>query len=771
MSWWDSNWTFREKLSSVPSGSAYTSGVHFLHFDIDLQSLAVMDMVRSDYKDVRIIYTSGVVVHNVPCYIASGVSPAKIYFPAQNKIQSNTNIGNHGSGWDYYLYYGNNQGHVEKCSDTYWNINFPQAPYSATTEWYKLVSTASGYRDKCLYRLNDDPSVGDWHGFKDATGFTSGLANTGVVNCVTKGHDGRLDTCSFFINNADAWMKALDQTGTNITFPSGSFCLDVWIKPTDVGADWHAFFTRYKQSNDYIFWADKYYNQLYTTYYPGVGTVSANVIGALTAIEWTHVRIAYRTNMGDDSKLTTYIDGTRLSTSAAVQTSLAHMSDTGEGSTYVGNESSSYPFDGYIEQLRFSTYPEFASGDYKYNVPPDWINNEYTISRGLTEANGIPQSGFIGGILRGGVPGEVSGIMGGFLYGSHLQQQAEVGALLYSTFAFQQSGVIGGFVYSEAPTQYTECGGYMLVYAPYDFVAIGGFMNALPLQNAPSGFVGGLTWSAADQQQAEVGGWTIGTWSIDGNSSTDGLLRVLVKGKDTLAHRQKFGADAQFTIYAPHTDNFDSKITIAKDETNDFDAQLEVQKTRKNTYIKIIDVDIQGSYPWTVTVTASGKAYDVDNTVIPSGIHNAVFVWTDGDVNKLDNITASGSVFSYTHIYTQSGIYQPIVMGYDKTNNIGSDSTILNFASGIAHPYISLSGSPRSAIVPPILTVDFRYQSSGVLGATTVFWDYGNGITQYNNSKTSTTQYAMAGDYIPYIRIEDNRGIPVVDTLKLNYNR
>jgi hypothetical protein len=791
MSWWNNKWTYREKLNSTPSGSAYTSGVHFLHVEVNLQALVTMGFLRSDYRDARIIYASGAVEHNVPYYIASGVSPAKIYFPAQNDIPANTDIGDHGYGWEYYLYYGNANGDAEQVQDTYVNRNFPQAPYSATTEWYQPAGATSGYRDKCLYRLNDDPAVGSVSGFQDATSFTEGWAHyLAGTSGVYKGKSGRLDLATEFDRSNRGVLKVEDGfDGT--TVGSGNWCIDFWVYPYDTAGTQYWFLKWANNGQDAI--ASRYiynatYDKLteYTTQRRDwqfiYNTFNVGPTTGIEANQWHHIRLYYAKKYYTAwSCVVMYLDGALKGSSVGCYwpPDDEYVTQMESGVCAIGGAYGgiNYELDGKLEQFRYSTHPWFAqlnydetNGDSRY-APPDWVDTEYTLSRSDMEVNGTEQSGLIGGILRSATSNEVSGIVGGFLYGSYLQQQAEFGGFLSSTFAFQQSGVVGGFAYAEAPTQYTECGGYMLVYAPYEYYAMGGFVNALPLQSGPSGIVGGALWSAAGQQQAEVGGFTIGTWSIDGNSSVDGLLRTLVKGHDSDVHRQKFGTDAQFTIYAPSNDDFDAELTVSKDDFHSFDAQLEVQKTRKNTYVEIIDVDIQGSYPWTVTVTASGKAYDVNNEVIPSGIHSAVFVWTDGDIDRLSDVTASGSIFSYTHVYSQSGIYQPIVMGYDKTNNVGSDRTTLNFASGIAHPYISLSGSPRAAIVPPILTVDFTYQSSGILGATTVFWDYGNGIAQYNNAKTSTTQYAMPGDYIPYVRLVDQRNVPVVDTLRIGFNR
>jgi hypothetical protein len=330
---------------------------------------------------------------------------------------------------------------------------------------------------------------------------------------------------------------------------------------------------------------------------------------------------------------------------------------------------------------------------------------------------------------------------------------------------------MGGYMYSDATVHDPKyMGGYLFSESPIVVEYLGGYVNALPLTDR-EGRMGGFLYGLAEESRDDVGGFAIGTWSVPDVSVVDGLARALVKGTDTDTVAQTFRADGQFIIYANANDQFDAKLVIATSDEAAFDALLEVIKIKRNPHIEIIDTDISGTGPWTVTITASGHAFDANNIAIPSGIQKADFIWTDGNKHRLEDVAASGGVFSYTHTYTSSGLYQPIVMGYDKLFNAGSDTTEVNLASGVGHPYISLSGSPRAGLVPPPLTVDFEIDTSGLLGAHTVYWDYGNGVTQYNNSPTTTTQYAMQGNFVPFVMIEDQRGIKVVDTLRIGYNR
>jgi hypothetical protein len=758
-----------------------------------MQELISLGKMLNGYLDLRVIFTSGSEpVHtNLPYYIASGISPQRIYFPVQNDMPSGIDIGEQ-ADWGYYLYYGNlcTGAHTLLPEGEYLNRNFPQAPYTPTTEWYNHGPAESGFRDKFFYRFNDDPSVGVWHDFADATGFTSGLANTAVTNCITKGHDGRHDTCIRVIDNANAWLKAHDKTGTNIHHPSGNFCLDVWIKPNDVVSDWHAVFTRYVFGGSYHIYAETLTNDWQLRYYYStVSYIEANASDLFEADQWYHIRFAYRTNWGDDSKMTSYVNGVKVATSPAAQTVTARMSEGGEGNMFIGNESASYPFDGYIEQMRWSTFPEFASGDNRYDVPPDWVTIEHGVELsaeamspsaivcsqnylGGCVLSRVGSSATVGGAILGGIGyfPFASGVVGGILEAAQGYSSGLVGGGVLGRGELA-SGEIGGFLYSDAPTHDPgSVGGYIFTESPVAIAYVGGYLNALPLTDR-EGRLGGCLYALAEESRDDVGGFLIGTWSKPGVSIVDGLARTLVKAHDSIAIAQLFSTDGQFVLYGQGQESFDATVTVSDTTISEFDALLEIIKIRKNPYVEIIDTQISGTGPWSVTITASGHSFDINNNIIVSGVHKADFVWTDGDKTHLSDIAASGGIFSSTHVYESSGIYQPIVMGYDKLSNVGSDQTEVNLASGVGYPYISLSGAPRTGLVPPPLTVDFTIQTSGVLGSHTVYWDYGNGITQYNNSPTTTTQYAMQGDFIPFVVLRDERNVAVVDTLRIGYNR
>lgn len=769
--WWDDSWKYRRQLTTVllPSGGPYTSGIHYFNFTLNLQLLTSLNKVRSDYLDVRVIFTSGspTTYRQVPYYIASGCSPCKIYCQAQNHIPANINISD--QDWSYWVYYGNIRGNIEKPPPIYKNYNFPQAPYSVTISAYNGEAyrkfppgmiIESGFFDKFLFKLNDDPATGSASGFNDSTAHTSGISAPYVTNCVTKEHEGRLDTCSYFTDSSKGNLKVYYKD--NITHPSGSFNFDSWIK-IDNTQNIRYLFTRYRDDGSVLLQSFIDQRDIHCRYYyDGSSYVHIKEDDAIDYNEWTHLRFSYRTNLDDDSKLTIYKNGAVISTSgAAIKTTASSMYGDSGGLCLIGNiNSTTNGFKGYLEQVRFSNYPEFASGvDYKYIVRPDWVSDEYTVELGpetyrgsYIDVDGNPHA-FLGGYLYCTPPQSIcSGIIGGYL----------IGEVQNAT-----SGIIGGWLLSDA-SGHTPfiVGGYFMAGAPYTHTPIGGYLDALPLTSMSSG-VGGYVFSLAGEANASIGGAMVGTWFLDNYTCIENLSRALVKAVDDQTHKQTFSTDAQFTIYATNQDEFDSKIIINREEDENFDAEVSITKYKKNPHIEILDTIITGTGPWTVIVQASGYVFDRNNQIIESGIQKANIVWTDGYFTEFTNTTVSGSYFEASHVYSQSGLYKPIINIYDKMQYLGSAYTEVNLASG-QYPFIELSGTPRSGIAT--LDVDFTVNLSGIVGNYSIYWDLGNGLIENSKRTTKETSYIIPGDYTPYVRLMDSRNVPVVDTLLIGWN-
>jgi hypothetical protein len=291
-------------------------------------------------------------------------------------------------------------------------------------------------------------------------------------------------------------------------------------------------------------------------------------------------------------------------------------------------------------------------------------------------------------------------------------------------------------------------------------------------RGSTSGQFGGYTISHV-LMSGVFGGFAISSYSDTTFTITEAGARGLIKAKSDSVYRQAFKTDAEFFFYAYGTSEFDAEIIVEDRFRDEFDALLSTIKVHRNPYVQFISVPItSGHIPRTVTVTASGFAYNKNNQAINSGIHYVAFVWSDNDYTVITTPRASGSVWSATHTYIASGLYRPIVIVRDKFGRTGSDYAKITAMSGnIGVPYIALSGIPRFDTVPPPLAVNFNVQLSGVDGAYTIYWDYGNGVTYYNNALNQNIQYALPGDYIPYVRIRDQRQINICDTLRVGFNK
>jgi hypothetical protein len=754
-SWWDDRWISRSVIQTV-TGSPHSSGTHFLRVDADLASLVSEGKLRADYADLRIVCQKSDHNINVPYYIADNATPKRVFFAAQHDIATDINIGADGQAQLYYMYFDNSVTYDEEQPDSYENINFPQAPYSVHADW---VETPYGkYRDRHFLRLNDDPSAGP-ELFTDATNHSSGVSRHHQK--IQKGHSGILDQSTFFDGDyvnwatpSGTWIELPQNDHYNWAIPSGDWAVDYWLRVHPKGSShygyvlshalgyttefddpypriWYYFLTGSNYARTYAQCNFSSRQHLYNYGQPGRYVPSGS---------WNHFRIAYRTGgNGEFSRIYLWCNGSGITnllhdksteaTNIAEDTCYFSKEETAPvfiGYNYRNEFTDQYMLTGWLEQLRYSTfvYPAVSgivSGD-EYHCAPDWVDEQYVATLGPASLR-QSASGFVGGVLWSIETGSASGTVGGYIL-ARGGLQPHIGGILHS-ITQDRSDSVGGFMWSNVRT---------------------------------SGVMGGF--AICSRGDIEV-------------HSMEGLGRTLVKVLSENYEDQRFSADAGFAFYGVEQDSFDAEITVERLSTDEFDARARVHQVRKNPYVEITDVQhsYSGFMPVTCTVTASGHAYDYNNVQLESGIHYVSVVWGDNDFTVVPTPVASGSIWSATHTYEQSGLYRPAVFVRDKYGRTGSDDVELNFASGVEMPYISLSGSPRGGNVPPPLTVDFEVQTSGTLGAYTLYWDFGNGITQYNNALTQTTQYPMPGTYTPLVRIEDQRGIRVVDTLRIGYNR
>ncbi|RKY43077.1 MAG: hypothetical protein DRP85_00850 [Candidatus Makaraimicrobium thalassicum] len=741
--WWHPHWQNRVRLYSEPSGSPYSSGVHFLCVQANLNYLISRGLLRNDFGDLRVIAQKSDHAINIPYYIASGISPARIYFAVQNNIPSNVNIGEL-DDCTYYLYFNNSSGNLEELPGAYQNINFPQAPYSCHPDW---IETPYGkYRDKYLFRLNDDPNDPRW--FTDATNHGQGESKD-YIN-VQKGHSGVLDTCTYFNGyyynaSSGSWIE-IPQDDKHWAHPSGDWCIDFWCKPETAGRTATAYiFAKVKSTFDTenfpvvaIYQSNDDYYIFARCLFSSQEDLHQEENSYVPSGEWHHYRIAYRTG-GDylysriqiyrDGKLVNKYNGNSVDTQAYAENTAFFGGDLTSafiGRKY-GQNGSLYTYKGWLEQLRYSTfvYPAISGTTplSLYQCAPDWIDNQYITYTGQIE---------------------------------------------YKT---STHALFGGFTLSDAPALSGLFGG--IAHSLSGFLSYFGGIISTVIQS-PENLYGGLSWSNI-LQSGLFGALLWCSYDDTDFTITEALGRVLIKANSDNVVQQSFVSDAAFTFYGQQNSEFDGTLNVRYSYYDEFDAKLIVGKTRKNPFVMMLNGPESGTVPYTYIAVASGYAFDKDNNAIEGGIHYVAFIWGDNDSTIISNPVNSGSIWSAQHTYYHSGIYRPIVIVRDKYGRSGGDFAYLNLASGLAlpsgesMPFVSLSGSPRKGLVPPPLYVDFTVSISGV-NSYNLYWDFGNGITQYNNSLQNTTQYILPGDYIPWVRLDDGR-IYVVDTLRLGYNR
>jgi len=465
-------------------------------------------------------------------------------------------------------------------------------------------------------------------------------------------------------------------------------------------------------------------------------------IGFVSGV-WQHLRICTNV-LGQSDYVNTYRNG-KLVGQAGPWGPVNNINSSGFFPTIIGGAVGFDPnnsFDGWIEQFRFSNYPKFKS-----DPSPDWIDNQSTVTTCTDESIGS-HSNFVDigcvAITRNSI--QNSGVIGGYI-----STNAEYSA----------SGSIGAIVSTDATPSSGNIGLVIRLVGDEDILTIGGYLLTFKLTDK-QGPIGGIIKTVAGAPSESIGGFLLNTWAEKDYTAVENLSRVLIKGKDYIVPQQECGMEAGYILYKNINDDVDATIKVSKTKYASFDANLEVQKKHRVPDVAITNVSTSGNF---VTITASGLAYNHNNAPINSGIQDAIFTWTDGDIDKFDNVQ---NIYTATHMYAKSGLYKPSVKMSDKYGEYGSDYTAINLASGLSFGYISLSGIPRAGLSP--LVVDFHVELSGVNGTYDIFWDYNNGIFNYNNALNTTIQYSMPGNYCPYVRLEQ-KNVYIVDTLKIGFNK
>ena len=719
--WWDNNWKNRVLLGTKSAGDAYTSGIHYIKAELNFYNTPFSGLVRDDLQDVRIVYQTTNNIINVPFYIASGLSPFKVYFQAQDNISSGVDYLYDGNGF-YYCYYNANDPSQNNPSE-YININFPKAPYSVHPSGYN--STFGTYVDKHMFRLNN--LINSQSGFLDQTGHSSG--NIVDYADVYNVNSGILDRATYF--SYGSYFTIPTDIKHRWDNPSGDWCVDVWVNIWNknyVDKFFHLFSKEDDNLPDFVIYCENdnglWRNQAkYPQSTSHQLTQRDDTAVYLPINTWHHVRVAYRTG-GDylKSRIYLYVDGEEKNPSTS-------LDDTGNVATTAFSDNpilvgrnlgdANYQGEALLEQWRYSTfvYPAMSGAD-DYSCSPDWVDNQYVLTNFSAQGEQAPEK--------------------------------QLGAIVSTKT--EESGSL-------------KVGGYARVLSGENNIKIGGFIFSI--SQVDNNKIGGLV-SSKREAQASVGGFLLASHINLLDNYVESLNRVLIKANSEDIPKQECGFEAGYLLIKNNNkDNFDATIKVQKTKYAQFDSVIKVQKKHLNPYVEITDCHaISG----VLYITASGHSYDYNNDPFSSGIDHVSFIWGDNDYTDIISPVESGNIWAASHQFVHSGLYKPIVRVVDRYGKIGSDYCSFDFIpySGIVHPYISLSGVPRSGYNP--LSVDFDVKTSGVINPHTLYWDFGNGIIYFDNTKNQSTQYSIAGNYIPFVRIEDANGIYVIDTLKIGYN-
>ncbi len=332
--------------------------------------------------------------------------------------------------------------------------------------------------------------------------------------------------------------------------------------------------------------------------------------------------------------------------------------------------------------------------------------------------------------------------------------------------SYDGSGILGGFAQSVGiPGQdAVALLGGIASGTGFQFpdTSIGGYVNALPLIGASGFVVGGFVDSKYQAGPFSLGGFV---WSIPGTSRFAEMHgRVLAKANSEDTVGQSLNIDAQIAFIQADQSDFNAKLSISNTFKSDFNAKLTVGKSKRPPQVVITSVTPQSGIPINgsgidVCVVASGNLRDGNQWVI----NQIDFGEPERDELPTANSSISGfdlgsqvtGVWSGCYNYRDAGIYTITARGVDDFGMVGMDSFNLNLASGLVagvdYPLISISGTPRSGVVPPSMNVDFTLVASGSFQPSSptdsnLFWNFGN--LARSNTVNPFTYYSSPGLYL-----------------------
>ncbi len=769
--WWDEDWTYRKKITNDTAGpfSAYESGKHYLRLPVNLVALQASGKCNAGYDDVRIVRQYSTSFEELPRYIASGVSPARIYFPCNQNIPSGTNLGTTETV-SYYMYYGNNSPATQPLS---WvNLNCPQAPFSPVAYGDR---TASGYYDKFFLRMNDasGPFIQD-----SSDHFTGNNSPSGFG--VTYGHPGRLDSCIHFTSAAKNFIKI---PGSHFLNPSGKWFWDCWYRPEVFDTAYHYLMTRVSAAGPLP--AEKFsillkgttapQNGSYWLYENGNG-LQQNPAPTSALGKWVYLR-----GMSYDTP--DVIEGFMVGSGATAGLVRRQKANTVTPATtndswpifignYVGTNNvenmNLYRFKGFIEQMRFGTWmgDNAPSGINKWWTDPYYVKSEYILNLAAEEAPPAPPV-----IPPTDVPATyVGGYMSAGYYPTHPDRQKLGGYLLSKVLTGHQNyAMVGGLARA--------------VILICSTAVIGGYISTVVVSDVPGSYIGAYE-NARYVKDAIAGGFM---WGQPANTEyAESHARTLVKANSKDVINQEINIDGQVTFKGLGAKDFNATFTMMNTDKAEFAGKINIQKYRRAPTVTITSVTPQTSILTNgvcqVTVSATGSFGD--GTEWKHAYIDFGEPYTnDTAIHFNEDASISGfttnPVWSATHDYHASGVYNIVARAIDENGCIGSDIAILNLASGLVagvdYPKLDIGATPRSGYVPDPLLVDFHVHCSGTSlnypADNRILWNFGN--LESSHLQNPSTYYAAPGLYAPTIRLQYRNAngdvIWVADSLLLGW--
>lgn len=793
--WWNQDWSYRSAISSDTNGNAYTSGQNYLRVKVDASGLNSQGKVNVGYDDIRVIFQTKDSKQEIMRYIASGVNPSWVYFPAWNNIASGVNIGNQ-SDYRYYVYYGNPT--PDHSFPTWENLNCPQAPYSVQYPDF----TVSGYRDKWLLRLSESPirslPAANASGLSDSTSRThrDGRTPSGIGTNILYAQPGRIERSVFIPSDAGNFINVpFSSDDSGALFGSGLFHVDVWFRPATTDANNRYIISRKHNSLSRHTSELIYFSTGDFRVQEPRGSNNADAISAINNGDWVFIRGMINVN-ADISRIWVKGSGIDFSGENVSATTSPFTNDSNWTRNYrIGaedsNSASTAKSHGHIEQLRFGKFiHDLAPNGVSLGwVEPYFTDPEYQLST-QQEEEGVFVSAEIGGYTSGILTATVDAEVGGFALGDPF-----VGP----------TGIIGGFILGRAKDNFNRVGilgGYVRGEGSnIGPASIGGYVLALDIKDVPAVFIGGMA-SGQLSNSAEIGGYTFGLPNYSEFAELHARTLVKVRSEDIVD--QGLSLDASMIMKQIDDKDFNAKLIIFDTFNSDFNAKFNVLKYKNRPSVQILSV----------TPPSGGLGVDgcTQVTVVASGTLGEGQEWINSYIDFGEpykslnptvfnpNMSVSGfntpPPWTATYDYCSSGKYVITARGQDNLGLVSMDAYRLNLASGLGDenfPQISISGIPRDGIVPDALKVQFTMQSSGLpadvwgfaqnlittinpdltLADNRIQWNFGN--REISTRTSPFTYYQSPGLYAPTLRFRfihpSGNVMWVSDTLLLGFNR